>query len=92
MPNNVNAAKAMRQANKRRLRNRAAKSALRKVIKKMVNTADSATAETVTTVFNQTASKIDKMAAKKFMHANKAARLKSRLAKRANAKKTGKTP
>ena len=40
MPNNVNAAKAMRQANKRRLRNRAAKSALRKVIKKMVNTAD----------------------------------------------------
>jgi ribosomal protein S20 len=32
------------------------------------------------------------MAAKKFMHANKAARLKSRLAKRANAKKTGKNP
>ena len=92
MPNNVNAAKAMRQANKRRLRNRAAKSALRKVIKKMVNTADSATAENVTTVFNQTASKIDKMAAKKFMHANKAARLKSRLAKRANAKKTGTNP
>jgi len=91
MPNNVNAAKAMRQANKRRLRNRAAKSALRKVIKKLVNTTDSAPAETITTTFNQTASKIDKMAGKKFIHANKAARLKSRLAKRANAKKTGKT-
>ena len=98
MPNNRNAAKAMRQANKRRLRNRAAKTSLRSVIKNLKSTAAAAAVEEapkVVQAFNLTASKIDKMAAKKFIHANKAARLKSRLAKLANkqaAAAAGPTP
>lgn len=86
MPNNRNAAKAMRQANKRRLRNRAAKTSLRSVIKTLKTTVAAAGQTNVVEVFQSTASKIDKMASKKFIHKNKAARLKSRLAKQANKK------
>jgi len=90
MPNNRNAEKAMRQANKRRLRNRAAKSTLRSAIKSLKTTVAKAEAPKVAETLNATASKIDKLAAKKFIHRNKAARLKSRLAKAANAKATAK--
>ncbi len=86
MPNNRNAAKAMRQANKRRLRNRSAKTSLRSVIKTLRSTVVTAEPAKVVDTFNVTASKIDKMATKKYIHANKAARLKSRLAKLANKK------
>ncbi|MCY2966557.1 MAG: 30S ribosomal protein S20 [Planctomycetota bacterium] len=86
MPNNRNAAKAMRQANKRRLRNRSAKTSLRSVIKTLRSTVVTAEPARVVDTFNATASKIDKMATKKYIHANKAARLKSRLAKLANKK------
>jgi small subunit ribosomal protein S20 len=86
MPNNRNAEKAMRQANKRRLRNRAAKSTLRSAIKTLKSNVAKAEASTL----NATASKIDKLASKKFIHPNKAARLKSRLSKLANQKATAK--
>lgn len=86
MPNNRNAAKAMRQANKRRLRNRSAKTSLRSVIKTLRSTVASSEGPKVVETFNATASKIDQMATKKYIHANKAARLKSRLAKLANKK------
>lgn len=86
MPNNRNAAKAMRQANKRRLRNRAARTSLRTVIRKVqeaVTTSDTAVVETA---LKTASKKLDQAAAKKFIHRNKAARLKSRLS--ALAKKT----
>jgi small subunit ribosomal protein S20 len=79
MPNNRNAAKAMRQANKRRLRNRAARTSLRTVIRKVheaTATSDVAAAEEA---LKAAARKLDQAAAKKFIHRNKAARLKSRL-------------
>jgi small subunit ribosomal protein S20 len=79
MPNNRNAAKAMRQANKRRLRNRTARTSLRTVIRKVqdaVKTSDPAAAETA---FRTAVKKLDQAASKKFIHRNKASRLKSRL-------------
>lgn len=79
MPNNRNAAKAMRQNEKRRLRNRSARSTLRTVIKK-VRDAVAKNDEAAATTALQTATKrLDQAAAKKFIHKNKAARLKSRL-------------
>src|SRR5437879_6170200 len=87
MPNIRNAAKAMRQANKRRLRNRSARTSLRTVIRKVqeaVTTAATTAATTndaasVDTALKTATKKIDQAASKKFIHRNKAARLKSRL-------------
>ncbi|HLJ09628.1 MAG TPA: 30S ribosomal protein S20 [Planctomycetaceae bacterium] len=79
MPNNRNAAKAMRQSEKRRLRNRAARTSLRTVIRKVSEataTTDGAAAEAA---FRAAVKKLDQAASKKFIHKNKAARLKSRL-------------
>ncbi|HEY3969382.1 MAG TPA: 30S ribosomal protein S20 [Planctomycetaceae bacterium] len=90
MPNNRNAAKAMRQANKRRLRNRAARTSLRTVIRKVqeaVTTSDTAVVESA---LKTAAKKLDQAAAKKFIHRNKAARLKSRLSALAKKPQTAK--
>lgn len=79
MPNNRNAAKAMRQAEKRRLRNRVARTSLRTVVRKVreaAGTNDPAAAEAA---FRTAVKKLDQAASKKFIHRNKAARLKSRL-------------
>lgn len=79
MPNNRNAAKAMRQANKRRLRNRAARTSMRTVVRKVheaVATNDTAAVEAA---LKTATKKLDQAASKKFIHRNKAARLKSRL-------------
>lgn len=69
----------MRQADKRRLRNRAARTSLRTVVRKVreaVSTNDPAAAEAA---FRTAVKKLDQAASKKFIHRNKAARLKSRL-------------
>lgn len=86
MPNNRNAEKAMRQANKRRLLNRSAKSALRSVVKKTKSVIATGDKAAVTTSVRAAESEIDAAASKKYIHRNKAARLKSRLAKQANKK------
>jgi small subunit ribosomal protein S20 len=79
MPNNRNAAKAMRQANRRRLRNRAARTSLRTVIRKVQETAQAGDGAAVEAAFKTAVKKLDQAASKKFIHRNKAARLKSRL-------------
>lgn len=79
MPNNRNAAKAARQSEKRRLRNRVARTSLRTVVRKAreaVSTGDQTVAEAA---LRTAAKKLDQAASKKFIHKNKAARLKSRL-------------
>ena len=86
MPNNRNAEKAMRQAEKRRLRNRSAKTALRSVVKKTKAAIAAGDQGKVADSLKTAASEIDAAASKKFIHRNKAARLKSRLAKQANRK------
>lgn len=79
MPNNRNAAKAMRQADKNRLRNRAARTAIRTVIKKVRDAAAANDPQAVEAAFKLAVKKLDQSASKKFIHRNKAARLKSRL-------------
>lgn len=85
MPNNRNAEKAVRQTEKRRLRNRAGRTVLKTVVRKAeesVGTAgvDAADAQKA---FRTAIKKIDQAAAKHLIHKNKAARLKSQLAKKA---------
>jgi small subunit ribosomal protein S20 len=79
MPTSPSAKKRLRQSERRRLRNRAAKSALRTQIKKVrtaVTNNDLAQAEAELT---NTIRKLDKAGAKGIIHANTAARYKSRL-------------
>jgi small subunit ribosomal protein S20 len=80
MPNNRNAAKAARQAEKRRLRNRAAKTSLRTVVRKTREAIATGDAAQAAAAVSDAASKLDRAATKKFIHRNKASRLKSRLA------------
>jgi small subunit ribosomal protein S20 len=87
MPNNRNAAKAMRQANRRRLRNRAARTSLRSVIRKVKEASKAGDAAAIETAFKTAVKKLDQAASKKFIHRNKAARLKSRLSALVNKPK-----
>jgi small subunit ribosomal protein S20 len=84
MPNNPCAKKAMRKAEKARLRNRALKTSLRTVIRKANDAI--ATGDAVKTVdaTKLATKKLDQAASKGYIHRNKAARLKSRMAKRVN--------
>ena len=79
MPNNRNAAKAMRQSNKRRLRNRSARTSMRTVIRKVQEATQAGDAAAIEAAFKTAVKKLDQAASKKFIHRNKAARLKSRL-------------
>ncbi len=79
MPNIKSAKKRVLVAKLRNERNKAAKTELKTVLKKA--RAEDATAEAV----KSAAIKLDKSAGKGLIHKNKAARLKSRLAKKANA-------
>ncbi len=79
MPNIKSAKKRVLVAGLRNERNKAAKTELKTVLKKA--RAEDATAEAV----KAAAIKLDKSAGKGLIHKNKAARLKSRLAKKANA-------
>lgn len=79
MPNTASAKKRLRQSLVRRTRNRAAKSALKGVVRKVreaVAKGDLAAAEAD---FRLAAKKLDQAAAKNVIHANAAARVKSRL-------------
>jgi small subunit ribosomal protein S20 len=87
MPNNRNAAKAMRQANRRRLRNRAARTSLRSVIRKVKEASTTGDSAAIQTAFKTAVKKLDQAASKKFIHRNKAARLKSRLSALVNKPK-----
>jgi small subunit ribosomal protein S20 len=79
MPNNRNAAKAARQNEKRRLRNRIAKTSLRNVVRKAREEVVSGDPASAAAALMTAAKKLDQAASKKFIHKNKAARLKSRL-------------
>ncbi|MDQ3308572.1 MAG: 30S ribosomal protein S20 [Gemmatimonadota bacterium] len=77
MPNVKSAEKRMRTSAKRAARNRHVRSKLRTAIKK-VRQADSP--EAATAALREASSLLDRAAAKNVIHANKAARAKSRLA------------
>lgn len=90
MPNNRNAAKADRQAQKRRLQNRAQMSSLKTLVKKFkTGLADTTTA---TVSIAEVSKRLDQAGSKNLIHKNKASRLKSRLTKALNKATAAKNP
>ncbi len=81
MANTKNAKKAQRQAAKRRLDNRLHAKTTRNLIKKV------STGDKDAPAMTEVVAKIDKLAKKNVIHKNKAANLKSKLMKKAAAKK-----
>lgn len=79
MANHKSALKRIRNSETKRLRNRYQHKTTRNAIKKIRETADKSEAEKL---FPSVASMIDKLAKKNIIHNNKAANLKSSIAKR----------
>ncbi len=79
MPNSASAKKRLRQNEARRLRHRATRSALRTTIKKVRSAIDAGEVEQSEAAFRTATKKLDQAAAKGILHANTAARYKSRL-------------
>ena len=79
MPNTNSAKKALRQNTKRRLLNRTQRSTLRTILKKARAAAEAGQSDEAQTQLNLVYKKLDQAAAKRLIHPNKAARLKSRL-------------
>ncbi|QDT50797.1 MULTISPECIES: 30S ribosomal protein S20 [Symmachiella] len=81
MPNLKSQKKRLRQDDKRRSRNRIARSSLRSVIKGFRTAAVGDNAEEKQEKFRLAVKKLDQAAAKNLIHKNAAARMKSRLSK-----------
>lgn len=81
MPNTKSAKKAMKQTEKRRLRNRAQRSALRTIVKKARAAAEGTDPQAADAAFRLAVKRLDQAAAKHLIHRNAAARTKSRLAR-----------
>ncbi len=84
MANHRSALKATRQAEDRKLENRYYARTMRNTLKKMRNTTDKAEAEKLLPVLN---GMLDRLAKKNVIHKNKAANLKSSVAKHAQSLK-----
>ena len=84
MPHTKSAEKSLRQDEKRRLRNRAAKKAIKVQIKSFVAALDGGDAATE---MKAAIRKLDKAAAKRVIHPNAAARKKSQIARKFATKK-----
>lgn len=89
MPHNRNAKKALRQSEKARLRNRAARTALKTVVRKVHDAAEGADAQAADAAFRIAAKRLDQAASKHLIHKNKASRLKSRLSRAVNKHAAG---
>jgi len=87
MPNSESAKKRLRQNETRRLRHRTTKSSLRTQIRKVRAAIDAGNAEETQAAFVVATKKLDQAAAKNVIHANAAARTKSRLSKAIKAMK-----
>jgi len=86
MPHSRSARKRVRQNLKRRLANRSAKSAVKSQVKKFLAAVEGSDPDAARAEFKTAASVLDKAAAHGVLHKNTAARRKSRLAARLNAK------
>jgi len=81
MPTSNSAKKRLRQNDVRRARNKSIKSNVRNQIRKVLEAVEAGDAETIEKEFRSAVKKLDQAAAKSVLHANKAARTKSRLSK-----------
>jgi small subunit ribosomal protein S20 len=88
MPNHKSAEKRVRQSEKRRAINRGHRTKVRTYIKEVRAALESGSGQDVQAMLPETISVIDKSVQKGVMHANAAARYKSRLTTQAN--QTGK--
>ncbi|MFZ1932436.1 MAG: 30S ribosomal protein S20 [Thermoguttaceae bacterium] len=79
MPNIQSARKRLKQSLIRKERNRSAKKAIHTQYKKVVEVVKSGDIERAETEFRAAAKRVDQAAAKKIIHVNAAARVKSRL-------------
>ena len=86
MPHTSSAEKRNRQNEKRRLRNRAAKKAIRVQIRALTEAVESGNSDAVKDEFKKAVRRLDKAAAKRVVHPNLAARKKSQHAKLISAK------
>ena len=84
MPNHKSAEKRMRQNEKRRAINRGNRTKVRTYIKKLRSALESGKTDEINTVLPEAISVIDKSVQKGVLHANAAARYKSRLTVQAN--------
>jgi small subunit ribosomal protein S20 len=89
MPHTRSAAKRWRQSQKRNAYNRAYKKNIKNLIKTFQETVRTGSADDAQKQFTLTVKKLDKAAARRVIHANKAARKKSALAMQLAAKKAG---
>lgn len=87
MPNSASAKKRLRQNQDQRLKNRSVRSAVRTQVKKVRVALAEGDTEKSEAEFRKAGKALDKAAAKGIFHANKTARLKSRLAKAIKAAK-----
>ena len=78
MANTASAEKRIRQERKRNLHNRAQRSRLKTAIKTVMQAEDPASAQAA---FRETAGLLDRLASRRLIHPNKAARKKSQLAR-----------
>lgn len=81
MPNTSSAKKRLRQNDKRRQHNRAAKSQMRTQIRKVREAVKAGNGDEANSEFRVAQKQIDQAASKKLIHKNAAARTKSRLNK-----------
>jgi small subunit ribosomal protein S20 len=89
MPNTESAKRAMRKAERRRVRNKSQRSALKSVVKKVRTSAATNDMERTKEDLAIAIKRLDQAAAKHLIHKNKAARTKSRLTKLLNKKTSG---
>ena len=82
MANSSQAIKRVRQQEKRRLHNTSQKSAVRTAIKRVLSAIKTDGKEAAQAAFKSAVVSIDRLAGRKVIHANKAARLKGRLNKK----------
>jgi len=84
VPHSVSAKKSMRQAARRRLRNRSRHSALRSQLKRCETAIASGDPSAIAAELTRTIRALDSAASRKLIHRNTAARRKSRLTKMAS--------
>lgn len=87
MPNSAGSKKRLRQNKVHRSRNRATKTVVRGLVKKVRVAIEAGDVEASTAAFQVATKNIDQAAAKNIWHSNKAARVKSRLSKAIKALK-----
>ena len=83
MANTRSAEKRIRQEQRRRLRNRMQRSRMRTAIKRVLKAED---VEAARAGLKETEALLDRLATRRIIHPNKAARTKSKLARRVNAR------